>query len=531
MLLALSVPLVLLPGPPAAAFKPVQGSGLRQPVYAAQTALPARAGDLDTTFGGDGKVVTDFGQLDAVEDLSVQADGKIVAVGTTVSRTTSVDAQFALARYGRDGALDAGFGVAGKVTTDFGGRAGAAYAVAIQGDGKIVAAGLAASGGQTGADIALARYNVDGSLDESFGAGGKVLTDFDSTHEEAQGLAIQPDGKLVVVGSTRLSGPIGTNPPDFALARYHSNGSLDTSFDGDGRVSTGFTAGWADRGYGVAVARDGKVVAAGLAVPAAASGPGVIAVARYNADGTLDASFDEDGRVVSAPSIDNGAFGVLVLRDGKVVVAGSVFGPRANLALVRYTVDGLLDSTFGTGGIASADFGPRAAGGRDLVRQPDGKLVAAGTVYSQSGEPNEFAFAVARFGQSGKPDRSFHGGSTSTDLGAWDEAQAVALQPDGKIVVGGFSGRLPSGGTVTAQDFAVARYLAAALPCMVPNVRTRTLAVARSMITKAHCRVGKVRWKPSVQVQRGRVISQSQKAGTKLPNGSKLNLVVSSGRR
>jgi uncharacterized delta-60 repeat protein len=534
-LVALSAALSLLPGRPGAASAPVQVSVLSQPAHALATAFATKAGDLDLTFDGDGKVLTDFGQIDGIEDLVVQNDGKIVAVGTTMNQSTSVD-QFALARYASDGSLDTGFGTGGRVTTEFGGRANAAYAVALQGDGKIVAAGatwtpplFVAIGGPTGTDIALARYNADGSLDTSFGVGGKVVTDFNLTHEAAYGLAIQPDGRLVVVGSTRPFGRFETNPFDFALARYNPNGGLDTSFDGDGKVSTAFTPGWSDLGYSIAMAPGGKIVAAGWAAPDGVSGPGVIDVARYNADGSLDASFDGDGRLVSAPGTDNGAFAVVVQPDGRVVVAGSVSRFRAKLALVRYTVGGRLDATFGTGGVASADFGPRYAGAHDLVRQRDGKLVAAGSV-SPSAEPNEYAFAVARFERSGKPDRSFHGGAISTDIGAWDEARAVALQADGKIVVGGFSGQLSSGGPVAAGDFVVARYLGAPPPCKVPNVRGRKLAVARLAIRKARCRVGKVRRKASKKVKRGRVMSQSPKAGTTIPNLGKVNLVVSRGR-
>lgn len=514
-LVAMTAALSLLPGRQAAASPLAQVSGLRRP------------GDLDRTFNGDGRVVTDLGQLEAIEDLAVQRDGKIVVAGTTANETTFVG-QFALARYTRDGSLDTSFGSRGKVTTEFGQSGSGAYAVALQGDGKIVVAGVT-RGGPAGADIALARYRPDGSLDASFGGDGKVATDFGLTHEWANGLTIQPDGKLVVVGSTRPFGPYQENPPDFALARYNADGGLDASFDGDGKVSTAFTSGWADNGYGIALAPDGKIVAAGWAAPDGVSGPGAIDIARYNQDGSLDAGFDGDGKVISAPSIDNGAFAVVVQPDGKVVVAGFVFG-GSNFALVRYTIGGSLDGTFGTGGVVTADFGAQFAGAQDLVRQPDGKLVAAGGT-SPSPDPNDEAFAVARFSSSGKPDRTFHGGTTSTDFGGWDEALAVALQRDGKIVAGGFSGRLPPGGTVTAQDFALARYLGAAPQCKVPDVRGRTLRVAESALTKAHCRLGKAKRTWSAKVTRDRVISQSPKAGTRLPNLSKVNLVVSRGGR
>ena len=217
--------------------------------------------------------------------------------------------------------------------------------------------------------------------------------------------------------------------------------------------------------------------------------------------------------------------------DGKVVVAGFVFGARAELALVRYMIDGSLDSAFGSGGVATADYGTQGAGARDLLRQPDGKLVAVGETSPDSADFSASAFAVARFETSGQPDKSFYGGAISTDFGAWDSAWGVALQPDGKIVAGGFSGQIESGGFVTAEDFAVARYLGGRPPCKVPSVRGNKLAVAAKAIAKAHCRVGKVRRKASLKVKRGRVISQTPRARKRLPSRSKVNLVVSRGRR
>jgi uncharacterized delta-60 repeat protein len=471
--------------------------------------LPAHAGvsALDPTFGAGGKILTDFGGVDGIEDVAVQRDGKIVAVGT--QNQTASGSEF-LARYDNDGTLDSSFGAGGKVTTGF----TAPYAVALQDDGRIVAAGSTGSG-PTHGDFALARYNADGSLDPTFGDNGKVVTDFNSTIDYATGLAIQPDGKIVAAGSTRPFGPYDANPPDFALARYNSNGSLDSTFGGDGKISTEFTAGWADHGYGIALAPGRKIVVAGWGLPNGAGGPGVIDVARYNTDGSLDPDFDGDGRVVSTPGTDNGAFAVITQPDGRVVVAGFV---DFDLALVRYTASGSLDSSFGLGGGVAR--GSRGAA-YDLVRQPDGKLAAVGAVGSE--------FAVARFTTSGTLDRSFYGGAISTDFGAYDTAEAVALQSNGKIVAGGSSAEIANGFT-TAEDSALARYLGRP-PCKVPNVRGRKLAVARSAITKAHCRLGKVRRRASQTVKPGRVISQRPRAGKTLPNWSRVNLVVSRGRR
>lgn len=512
-LAALSTALALLPGHPAGA----------SPRGSVSPLGPPRAGDLDRTFDGDGKVVTDFGAFEAVEDLAVQSDGKIVAVGTRWNPDTQ-EAQFLLARYRRNGSLDPTFGTGGWVTTRFGNRGTFANAVVLQGDGKIVVAGTT-GGGPTGADIALARYSADGSLDTSFGIGGKVVTDFYGTHEAALAVAVQRDGRLVAAGLTRQFGSFDANPPDFALARYTPDGRLDISFDGDGKVVTAFTPGWSELAYDVALDPGGKIVAAGWAAPDGVSGPGTVDVARYNTDGSLDQTFDGDGKVVSAPTGDNGGFGVVVQPDGKVVVAGFAFG---RLTLFRYTRGGALDATFGDSGLASAPLG---LGANDVVRQRDGKLVAVGTEAPLSGEPNASTFAVARFQKTGKPDRTFHGGAVSTNFDGWDEAQAVGLEPDGKIVVGGFSGEFPAGGPILAQDFALARYVGTAPPCKVPNVRGRKVQAAKAAIAAASCRVGKVSRTTSTRVSRGRVVSQKPKPGTTLPRLSKVDLVVSRGRR
>jgi uncharacterized delta-60 repeat protein len=413
-------------------------------------------GALDPTFGAGGKVRTDFGQFESIDDHAVQRDGKIVVVGTTANKTTFAGS-FAVARYTRHGSLDTSFGAGGRVTTDFGGTTSFARAVAVQGNGRIVAAG------GSGGDIALARYNVDGSLDPAFGVGGKVRTDFGQA-EWIEDLAVQRDGKLVVVGSTRPFGPFVAC--DFALARY-------------------------------------------------------------NPDGSLDASFDGDGTVVSAPSSDNGAFDVVVQPDRRVVVAGFV---EFDLALVRYSPAGGLDSTFGQGGVATPSG--RDGSAQALVRQSDGKLVAAGaTVSGSSSDPNAVAFAVARFESSGRPDASFRDGLVSTDFGANDQARGLAIQADGKIVAGGSSAQFSSEGILTEEDFAVARYVGKPAPCKVPNVRGKKLGAARSAITKARCRVGTVTRRPSQTVKRGRVISQNPKAGRRLANRGRVNLVVSRGQK
>jgi uncharacterized delta-60 repeat protein len=396
-------------------------------------ALPGAAvaapGALDLTFGSGGVVTTDFGGSDSAEAVAIQSDGKIVAVGGTFSFPSG---DFALARYNADGSLDASFGPGGKVTTDFGGFDAASAAV-IQPDGRIVAAGRSGSG-----DFALARYNADGSLDPTFGSGGKVTTDFGG-FDAAFGVALQADGKIVAAGQ---GGPGG----GFAFARYNTDGSLDPSFGSGGEVTTHFTSG-VEVVIAVAIQLDGKIVVTGQTF---AGGFQQFALARYNADGSLDASFGSGGIVATNFGFDSAFGGALAIQsNGKIVAAGRA---GTDFLLARYNGDGNLDATFGSGGIVTTDFGGAffdAAFG--VALQSNGKIVAAGGTFNGFVGPSA-DFALARYNPDGSLDASFgSGGKLTTDFGGFDVARSVALQSDGKIVAAGTGG--------SGSDFALARYL------------------------------------------------------------------------
>jgi uncharacterized delta-60 repeat protein len=331
-------------------------------------ANPAAAppGDLDPTFDGDGKVTTDFAGIFAVAGaVAIQGDGKIVAAGTTADVSGISD--FALARYNTDGSLDTAFDGDGKVTTDFAGLSDEANAISIQGDGKIVAAGVARIGLNGPQDFALARYNTDGSLDTTFGGDGKVTTDFAGANDQAHAVAIQGDGKIVAAG---LAGS------DFALARYNTDGSLDTTFGGDGKVTTDF-AGPTDQAHAVAIQGDGKIVAAGFA-----GSDFDFALARYNTDGSLDTTFGGDGKVTTdfagSGSRDE-AHAVAIQGDGKIVAAGlAVVSGIFDFALARYRADGSLDTIFSGDGKVTTDFAGDFDVANGVVIQANGRIVAAG---------------------------------------------------------------------------------------------------------------------------------------------------------
>ncbi|MGH9824601.1 MAG: delta-60 repeat domain-containing protein, partial [Blastocatellia bacterium] len=224
------------------------------------TPVRAAIGDLDPSFGGAGKVVTNLGGFDVIHALAVQNDGKIIAAGTS-------GVQFAAARYNANGSLDSGFGGNGTLTTDFSGGAGfeQANALVLQPDGKIVAAGYTPS--SSGFDFALARYNSDGTADKRFGNRGKVTTNFfgfSADEAAASALVIQSDGKIIAAGSTNSL--FGLNQV-FGLARYNEDGTLDPSFGNGGTVAISF---FNNRDYNeiaraVVIQPDGRILAAGAA--------------------------------------------------------------------------------------------------------------------------------------------------------------------------------------------------------------------------------------------------------------------------
>jgi uncharacterized delta-60 repeat protein len=400
----------------------------------------ATPGALDPTFGTGGKVTTAFGSgNDGAGALALQPDGKLVAAGNGSNGSND---DFALARYNPNGSLDTSFNGTGKVTTAFGSGDDDAYALALQPDGKLVAAGQSTSGSTDA--FALARYNQDGSLDTSFNGTGKVTTAIGSDEDSANALALQPDGKLVAAGYS-----YNGSQYLFALVRYNPDGSLDTSFNGTGKVTTAI--GSDDDGISaLALQPDGKLVAAGYTWNASYAD---FALARYNPDGSLDTSFNGTGKVTTVFSSRTDEINALGLQpDGKLVAAGYTWNGSNDddFALARYNPNGSLDTSFnGTGKVTTA-FGPGREVARALALQPDGKLVTAG--YSWSG--SNYDFALARHNPNGSLDASFNGtGKVTTAFGpGLDGISALALQPDGKPVAAGYSDNGSN------YDFALARY-------------------------------------------------------------------------
>jgi uncharacterized delta-60 repeat protein len=391
---------------------------------------------------GYGKVTTVFGAEDRGYSVTVQSDGKILVAGYT-SGVGSYD--FALARYNSNGSLDASFDGDGKVTTDFGADE-TGKSVTVQSDGKILVAGYSYSyiDSNSNLNFALARYNSNGSLDTSFDGDGKVTTDFGAL-DSVTIVTFQSDGKILVAGHTNLGGSY-----NFALARYNTDGNLDASFDGDGKVTTDFGAD--ETGKSVTVQSDGKILVAGHTN---LGGSYNFALARYNSDGSLDASFDGDGKVTTDFVVSAVGYSVTFQSDGKILVAGYTdLGVSSNFVLARYNTDGSLDASFDGDGKVTTDFGAYDLG-HSVTVQSDGKILVAGSsiIYGIKYSSN---FALARYNTDGSLDTSFDGdGKVTTNFGGNGDGYSVTLQSDGKILVAGYTSL---SGSANFFHFALARY-------------------------------------------------------------------------
>jgi uncharacterized delta-60 repeat protein len=408
------------------------------PIFALLTPTGAAAGPLagalDPEFGKGGKVLVappaDAGEWPGAQ--AVQPDGKIVVAGTAAPARNGY--AILLLRFLPDGTLDPSFGTGGRVWSDLvtldtplkGGVVGdaalgssSATAVAVQPDGRIVVGGSTQSGATTA--FAVLRYLSDGRPDGSFGSGGLTVTDFDqNTNDGVGGLVLLPDGRILAAGAAGGAA---------ALARYRPNGELDPTFGParNGTVTTG------NRGLlnalSLGAEPGGKLLVAGQA--GAAGGPFDFGLARFSGDGVLDDSFGDRGIVATdVGSTGEWAAGVAAGPGGTVIAAGA---SGSTFALSRYLGDGTLDKAFGAGGITKA--GPDLGGAHALVQLADGRLLLVGE--RLAGETREVA--VARYRPDGALDSTFgDGGAVGTDVSpVHDDGVAAELYPGNRLVVAG----------------------------------------------------------------------------------------------
>ncbi|MGO8714932.1 MAG: delta-60 repeat domain-containing protein [Smithella sp.] len=390
------------------------------------TASSSVSGSLDTTFGTGGIVTTPIGSYDAYAyALGIQSDGRILAAGYS-SNGSNYD--FALVRYNTNGSLDTTFGTGGTVTTPIGSGNAIANALGIQSDGNIVATGSSYNGSNY--DITLVRYKTNGSLDTTFGTGGIVTTPIGSYDAYAYALAIQSDGRIVVSGYSSN----GSNY-DFALVRYNTDGSLDTTFGTGGIVITPMGSGY-DIAYALAIQSDGRILAAGNSYNGSNYN---FALVRYNTNGSLDTTFGTGG-IVTTPigTGDSEALALGIQSNGNILAAGKSFnGSHYDFTLVRYSTNGSLDTTFGTSGIVTTPIGNYDSYAIALGIQSDGNILAAGK--SPDGSNNDFA--LVRYNTNGSLDTTFGtGGIVTTPVGnGADYANALVIQSDGNILAAGKS--------------------------------------------------------------------------------------------
>ncbi len=410
------------------------------------TAAHAAAGDLDPAFGNGGVQTLPFANSYAYADeVARQADGKIVVLGTAHS-SVGILSDFALVRLLSDGSLDTTFGDEGRVTTDFDGRYDEGLALALQSDGKIVAAGSS-----TGV-VAVARYLPDGSLDPTFNNDGRLLLDL-GVEARARDLAIQGNGKIVVAIDDGWT---------FSVARLSRTGTLNKAFGDGGIASEDFSADSSDGVRAVALDSAGGILLGGLVVPVGGTTHDDWGLARFNRrSGALDTGFGDGGLTTTdfAGSGPDVLEDLVVQPDGMIVAAGESseepgdFDQLSDVTVARYDAQGVLDPEFGDDGWVRTDLGSVFDTGRSVALGADGTIVVASDVYEDA---NAQAAAV-RYTAGGVLDATFGDGVAVVDTpSSSDQAFGVIVQPNGRIVIAGSHATVDQNGT--SFEFLIARF-------------------------------------------------------------------------
>ena len=399
-------------------------------------------GSIDSSFGNKGIVLKSIGANSVtLTSTKIQKDGKILAAGHYFNGSNE---DFFLSRFNTDGTYDTDFGHDGIVITQVGASYDYAYSMIVQNDGKII---LAGSGFQTNDDFALVRYNSDGIIDNTFGINGKVFTQVGASTDVAKSVLLQDDGKVIAAGYS-----FGGANFDFSIARYDTNGFLDDSFGTLGRTITnvGITN---DYAYSAAIKNNGKIVLAGYSYN---KNDYDIAIVQYNSDGIIDSSFGTNG-IVTTPvgAYNDYAYSTAIQSNGNILAAGysesnsihssidkssavkkSEAGSYHNFTLVSYNSDGTLDESFADSGIQLSQVGESYTSCSSAAIQNSGKIIVAGSFTSPA------SMGIARFNTDGTIDNSFldHGSQTSTFVGSiYSTFTSVKIQNDNKIVLGGYT--------------------------------------------------------------------------------------------
>jgi uncharacterized delta-60 repeat protein len=404
-------------------------SGANVSDIAVHCATIAASPGLDVTFGSGGRASTALGGIGQGEAVVIQPDGGIVTAGR---RETGTASDFALTRHHPDGSLDTSFGTNGIATTDLGGAGDRAFDAALLSDGGIVAVGRTDAAGVQRTDFGVVRYGPDGAPNSAFGTGGIVRTDIRGQGDQANAVAVQPDGRILVAGFATSASGIDS---DFALARYNPDGTLDQSFGTAGIVTTDLGT-RSDDARAIAIQPDGRIVLAGSAGED-------VGLARYTPSGSLDPTFGISGRTITDLGFEDVANGVALTSAGGIVVAGHTIGTKLNndFLLARYRPDGELDSGFGTLGVVKTDLGSGDDFAEDLTVDAGGRIVVVGRTTG----PTILDMALARYNPDGTLDPGFasNGILTADFHGAGDFGQDVALDNAGRIVAAGYTANGP----------------------------------------------------------------------------------------
>ncbi|GAB3392444.1 M10 family metallopeptidase C-terminal domain-containing protein [Azotobacter armeniacus] len=413
-----------------------------------ETSTPSNDAPSPTSRTATGKMLLDIaGHSDLNYDLALQPDGKILLAGQSYNPVSSND-DFSVVRLNADGTLDTSFDSDGKAIVDIGGS-NQGRSLTVLPDGKLLLSG------SSNGDFSVIRLNTDGSLDTSFGSDGKATFDL-GRGDYVYSMAMQPDGKILVTGRSDNG-----SDDNFGVIRLNADGTLDTGFGSDAKAI--FELGYSDdQGHSVTILPDGKILMAGSSYDYSENSTYFdFSVIRLNADGSLDTSFGCGGEATA--DIDgNSDFGnsLLVQPDGKILVAGRSYNPSydTEFSVARLNADGSLDASFGSDGKASFDLGKGYAQVNSLALQTDGKILLAGQSYNPDNAT--YDFSVIRLNIDGSLDTGFSGdGKAIFDI-AWgnDEGHSLTVQPDGKILVSGYSYN-PSGNGYDSSryDFSVIR--------------------------------------------------------------------------
>jgi uncharacterized delta-60 repeat protein len=398
----------------------------------------------DSTFSNDGIIIHPIGSInDEIRAITIQPDGKIIGVG--MSYTSSPAFICGLSRYLPDGNLDTSFAGSGFFTDSYGQLSCAWHAVALQNDSMIVVAGTARDTVSLTDNFAVGRYHTDGSVDSSFGTNGKLMTDFFGSNDLCRSMVIQNDGKIVAAGTT------GDSLSNFYMAaiRYNTDGSPDTSFSNDGNTIVDF--GLKASCTAMLIQPDGKIILCGAVT--ITNTIFNLAFARINTNGTIDSTFGSNGKQVFTTSYSFTPYSAALQNDGKIIASGSatVISPYEHFAIARILPAGLPDTTFSNDGIATTLLGSFNDLGRSLTLQNDGKIIVGGS--TSTGLQSDMA--MVRYNTDGTLDNSFGSGGkfifpTST---SFEMIYTLQFQPDGKLIAGGFSQQN------NQRQFAVLRFM------------------------------------------------------------------------